>query len=420
MNQEAAVHREGTAGAVRQLWKRRFDHYRQETSRYWAYVARSQFFGFLFLIFIVSSYYYAKILQQLPTSFPYIWIVLLVLVPALAAGSVRTLLKNADRVFLLPLEPVMNVFFRSAFRYSLGIQAARSIILMLIAWPLYKHCTGTEGQPLWLMAIFVLLIKTANLLGSWQEGRFSSPGWHLISVGYRWVLSAAVVFALFGTGPLPGGFVLLAGLVVWAVVYKLGPGQRAMGVAWDYLIDNDRKQQYRLYLFFSGFADVPQLPVRVKQRRWLAGITDRYSFRSSSLYLYLFTKTFVRSELLGIVVRITLVAGLAAAAVQSAPVAAAVCLVAMFISLVQLTSLEQSHRYTFWLQTYPVDPRRKVAAVVRIISGAFALQGIVLTLLMVLSGTGVYAAAPLAGLALGLVLCATVMKRKFTASFEAE
>ncbi|WP_068777595.1 ABC transporter permease [Paenibacillus sp. FJAT-26967] len=410
----------GTASAVRQLWKRRFDQYRKEASGYWAYVARSQFFGFLFLLFIVSSYYYAKTLDQLPTTFPYLWIVLVLLTPALSAGSVRTLLKNADRVFLLPLEPVMSAFFRPSFRYSLIIQSLRGIVLTLVIWPLYKHCTGENAQPLLLMLLFILLIKTANLLGSWQEGRFSSPGWRLLSQGYRWLLTGVALYVLFGKGPFMGGIVLLAALLLWTLIYKLLPARQVHGVAWDFLIDNEKRQQHRLYLFFSGFADVPQLPVRVKQRRVLAGITRLYRFKRSSLYLYLFTKTFVRSELLGIVVRITLIAALVIIAVQSVVAAALVSAAAMFITLMQLTSLEQSHRYTFWLQTYPVNERMKIGAVLRIVAAAFTVQGVILSLLMLLSGAGVYSAAPLAALALGLLLCATVMKRKFTASFETE
>ena len=48
---------------------------------YWQYAARSNFIGFMLFLVIVSSYYYAKILQRLPTDYPYLWIVLLLLVP---------------------------------------------------------------------------------------------------------------------------------------------------------------------------------------------------------------------------------------------------------------------------------------------------------------------------------------------------
>ena len=99
-----------------------FEHYMKESMGYWQYAARSNFIGFLLFLVIVSSYYYAKTLQRLPTDYPYLWIVLLVLVPLLSSSPIRTLVRKADRMFLLRIEHEMGAYFRSSFMYSLSMQ----------------------------------------------------------------------------------------------------------------------------------------------------------------------------------------------------------------------------------------------------------------------------------------------------------
>ena len=75
---------------TRTLWQQRFEHYMKESIGYWQYAARSNFIGLMLFLVIISSYYYAKILQRLPTDYPYIWIVLLLLVPLLSSSPIRT------------------------------------------------------------------------------------------------------------------------------------------------------------------------------------------------------------------------------------------------------------------------------------------------------------------------------------------
>ena len=114
------------------LWKQRFQHYMKESMGYWQYAARSNFIGFLLFLVIVSSYYYAKKLQHLPTDYPYIWIVLLVLVPCLSSSPIRTLTRSADRMFLLRIEHEMGAYFRSSFLYSLS--TARFVDIPVLGW----------------------------------------------------------------------------------------------------------------------------------------------------------------------------------------------------------------------------------------------------------------------------------------------
>jgi predicted ABC-type exoprotein transport system permease subunit len=50
---------------------------------------------------------------------------------------VRTLLKEADLVFLLPLEPKMGTYFKHSFKYSYLSQLFPLLALSLVCMPLF-------------------------------------------------------------------------------------------------------------------------------------------------------------------------------------------------------------------------------------------------------------------------------------------
>ncbi|MDR6555164.1 ABC transporter permease [Paenibacillus qinlingensis] len=401
------------------LWKQRFQHYMKESMGYWQYAARSNFIGFLLFLVIVSSYYYAKTLQRLPTDYPYLWIVLLVLVPLIASSSIRTLTRSADRMFLLRIEHEMGAYFRSSFLYSFSLQG----IWLFLAWvtlsPLYKHCLGTESQPFLLMLALLLLLKVANLLASWQEGRFAAERTRVISVCFRWIATIALVTIQFHYSSLWASLAAIILVFVWLIAFR---NVAKYVIGWDYLIAKEKQQQARLYAFFNWFVDVPQLPTRISRRGWISGLTRLIPFRQDSAFLYLYMKTLIRTELFAIVLRLTLIGVLAIAVADSTTARSVILLIALAISMVQLTSLERAHRYTFWLDMYPLEAQAKAGSLAYIIWLTLTLQLVILTIPFMIGTPILYLLVPLVSLALISFACGVVLRRKFkkNALLEAE
>lgn len=401
------------------LWKQRFQHYWKESMGYWQYAARSNFIGFLLFLVIVSSYYYAKTLQRLPTDYPYLWIVLLVLVPLVASSSIRTLTRSADRMFLLRIEHEMGAYFRSSFLYSLSLQG----IWLFLGWvavnPLYKHCLGTEAQPFILIFALLLLLKVANLLASWQEGRFAAERTRFISVCFRWVASLALITIQFRYSSLWASLAAILLVFVWLIAFRY-VGKYVIG--WDYLIAKEKQQQARLYAFFNWFVDVPQLPTRIARRGWISGLTRTIPFRQDSAFLYLYMKTLLRTEMFAIVLRLTVIGILALAVADSTTARSVILLIALVISMIQLTSLERAHRYTFWLHMYPLEPQTRAGSLAFIIWLTLLLELVILTIPFMMGTPILYIVVPLLSLAFISFACGVVLRRKFkkNALLEAE
>jgi ABC-2 type transport system permease protein len=396
---------------VQNLWKHRFDRYAKETMGYWQYAIKSNFVGFLLFLVIVSSYYYAKTLQQVPTTYPYIWIALLVLVPLLVISPIRTLLREPDRMFLLRAELQMGAYFRSGFRYSFFMQSFFSFLAITVLWPLYRHCEETQAQPFIFILGFLLLMKWAHLLVSWQEAQFVNKQARWISLGFRWVFTITIIYSLFLHSPAQAGAIILISICVWMASFRK---VARFQVGWEYLIDKEKQQQGRLYAFFNWFVDVPQMPVRVRPRTWITGITDRLPFKQASTYLYLYTKTMLRTELFGMMGRITLIGALAIFVLSSDAARAVVFLVAILITTVQLSSLGQAHRYTFWVEMYPLDQSRKPKAIAWIVWATLMAQILLLTLPLLIRAPFVYVIAPFISIVICSFICSVILRRKFS------
>jgi ABC-2 type transport system permease protein len=395
------------------LWKQRFEQHAKETMGYWQYAARSNFIGFLLFLIIVSSYYYAKTLQHLPTNYPYFWIAALVIIPLLVLSPIRTLLRMPDRMFLLRAELQMNAYFRGGFLYSLGLQTFVVFLALAALWPLYRHCEIKAAQPYLLMLVFLLLIKAANLLASWKESRFVHVRTRIFSMIYRWIATGMILWLLFMYSAIWAGGASLIAILIWLPIFiKVDQYQ----VNWEYLIEKEKQQQARLYAFFNWFIDVPQLSSKIRYRSWISGIAERLPFHQKSTYSYLYTKTLIRTELFGIILRITLIGALAIFVLSSDAARSVVFFVIILISTVQLSSLGQAHRYNFWLDMYPLDRSRKAGTLARIVWSTLLAQTCLLAIPFFVRASFPYAIVPLLSLVLCTFTCLVILRRKFQAS----
>lgn len=395
------------------LWKQRFQHYMKESMGYWQYAARSNFIGFLLFLVIVSSYYYAKTLQRLPTDYPYLWIVLLALVPLVTSSPIRTLTRSADRMFLLRIEHEMDAYFRSSFFYSFSLQGLWLFLAWVTLRPLYNHCLGADSQPFLLMLALLLLLKVANLLASWQEGRFAAERTRLLSVIFRWIASISLITVQFHYSSLWASITALLLVFVWLSAFR---SVAKYVIGWDYLIAKEKQQQARLYAFFNWFVDVPQLPTRIARRGWISGLTRTIPFRQDSAFLYLYMKTLLRTELFAIVLRLTVIGVLALAVSDSTTAKSVILLIALVISMVQLSSLERAHRYTFWLSMYPLESQAKAGSLAYIIWLTLTPQLVILTIPFMMGTPILYLLVPLLSLSFISFACGVVLRRKFNKS----
>ena len=371
---------------IRALWRKRCADFWKEMNIYLRDVVRSGFPGFVLLLAIVASIGYGQLLKGITSDFPQAWITVPIVAIALAAGRPRTFLKNADTMFLLPAESRSGGYFQAGFRYSLLIHAGLAIAAVIVVWPLYARVQGTDSVPLLWLAIMLLLYKWSNLLASWHESRLTVKSTRLGITAFRWILNFAAAFALFEHGMLWGAITALVAVIAIGLLLAAAPKHR---IAWSYLIELEKRQLARHYRFYSWFTDVPHLPSQAKSRAWLMKpVTQLIPMAQRQTYLFLFTATFVRGELFGIVSRLTIVAAIIVAALPGTAAKAAAYGIALAVTGIQLSALAEYHRHVFWLKLYPAGEAQRIPAAAGIAGAALLAQAAVLA--------AVWASAPAA------------------------
>ncbi|MDF2720951.1 MAG: transporter permease [Paenibacillus sp.] len=357
------------------LWKARLAAHLKLIARYTVYAGQSGFFLFVFAAFIATSYLYGKSLAHIPQTFPFAVALTFWMLPFLAVSPVRTLLRQADLVFLLPMEAQMGAYFRRSILYSFVTQAVVTIFAVSASMPLYRHDAGISHEPYIAMLGCAMLAKLANLVGAWMESCFVRRRNRALFRALRWIADALIAYALFRYGVAAACAALLAGIVLLGLFARFA---RTLSVNWLILHRKEQRHNSTLLHFFNGFVDVAQLPTRVKARPVLAKLATFVPFRQANSFIYLYALTLLRTELFGIMARLTAIALVLLLLLDSS--ASFACVYALFVILtnVQLHTLGRFHRYSVWPALYPLPAALRPLSAARV---AFAAQLAIVVLL---------------------------------------
>ncbi|MDF2935928.1 MAG: transporter permease [Paenibacillaceae bacterium] len=356
------------------LWRKRAAAFWKEAFIYISYAARSGFAGFLLMFFIIGAYYYGKFLQSLPDGFPYWRMTTPILALALGMTGVRTFMKQADMVFLAPAESRLRSWWTCSVLYSFVFQAAVSLMLLLMVWPLYLACADEAALSFAHAAAYLLIAKLLAVVGRFYSDRLVYRLNRGAEALVRWLAAVVLPFALLTESPAKAWLLLLAAAVVQGLVILPFPRHR---VPWEHLIRQEETSLKRHYTFYSWFADVPKLKSKPAARRLLGGITSRIPFRQEDTHRFLYAKTFIRSEHYAILVRTSLIAVLLFLAVNHTAAVLLIYGIVLIMNCATVSSLSQSHQYSFWLELYPLDAKRRGKAVSRICESALLLSNTV-------------------------------------------
>jgi ABC-2 type transport system permease protein len=399
------------------LWSSRAAAFRSELRPYVGYMAQSGFPGVMMLMLIVATIGYAALVRDLPAHFPITLFGVALVIGFTCWSPLRTWLQPADTVFLLPRELDMHRYLKRSFRYT-GIPTLIGIWFTLLAyWPMYERGEGTANAAVLLVALTAL--KAGNIAGAWQERRTAETGAGRTLRFIRWVLTGATLTALFRLEPWKAILFGVLAAVLMAAMYRL---PRKHALPWDTLIREEVRTRRRYYRFLALFIDVPSQAPRIARRSYAAWISRIINFAQRETYIYLYTMTLVRTELGGMLMRVTLLGMLVlywlgdAVWLSGWGATIVFVLVAGIIGL-QLGSLRHSHKYAVWGHLYPLPAQRRIDSLASVDRVAY----IICTLLMWLPGGIALAvhgnlqqalAAPAAALLYGVLRRPSVVRRK--------
>ncbi|MBE9915983.1 ABC transporter permease [Paenibacillus donghaensis] len=380
--------------------ERRSRFWGKEVLPYVGYVIQSGVAVLLLFAIIAFSAWYTSLVQHIPAGFPIRWIMLVLFVPLTVSSSFRTYLQPADVVFLLPQESRMRKYFQASWISGVIYKLLGLALVFLISWPLYIR-SEADPKPFSLFLLVLIALKLLASYGCWKELRMVSRKGATASRLLRYVIIALSIAAWLWQ---PAGRSLIFILLIAATYVAALRFPAKHLVAWERLIAQEKTHIGRVLMVLGWFVNVPSRQQRIHSRKWLFWAGNRISWKPETAYRYLLMKSFIRSDILGIVIRAGILAVFLVWWMRSGMVGSGIYLFFVFLAGVQLSTLLRYHSESFWLHVYPLPPgsRRSNA-----ISLAFQIQLVFagLTWLPLLGGGTDRLGAALMTLICGVIIC---------------
>ncbi|CAM4123856.1 ABC transporter permease [Bacillus luti] len=364
------------------LWKERFRHFLKEVRTYSKYVFNDHLkFIFVFIIG-AGAYYYQQWLQTLTPSFPTALVMAVLIGLVLTAGSIQTLLKEADLVYLLPVEEKLKPYFTKAFLFTFMIQLYIIAIVAAALAPLYfQQMKQTGAGYIWLVLAFVI-VKAWNLFVAWEKSFLTDQNVQRADWFIRFILNGLFVYFLVERTSV----MFIGGIVLLMVLYLVILHQMVKGkpLNWEYLISEEGKKMMLLYRIANMFIDVPALKERVSRRKWLDFILSIIGEKRT--YLYLYTRTFLRSgNYFGLYVRLLALGGVILYFIPFLYGRFIVSLIFLYLIGYQLLTLWKHHRMKVWLDLYPVRGEEKKKDFLTLLNAILVTGSIIFTIVFLLA-----------------------------------
>lgn len=364
------------------LWKERFRHFLKEVRTYSKYVFNDHLkFIFVFIIG-AGAYYYQQWLQTLTPSFPAALVMAVLIGIVLTAGSIQTLLKEADLVYLLPVEQKLKPYFTKAFLFTFMIQLYIIAIVAAALAPLYfQQMKQTGAGYIWIVLAFVI-VKAWNLFVAWEKSFLTDQNIQRADWFIRFILNGLFVYFLLERTSV----MFIGGIVLLMVLYLVVLHQMVKGkpLNWEYLISEEGKKMMLLYRIANMFVDVPALKERVARRKWLDFILSIIGEKRT--YLYLYTRTFLRSgNYFGLYVRLLALGGVILYFIPFLYGRFIVSFIFLYLIGYQLLTLWKHHRMKIWLDLYPVGGEEKKKDFLTLLNAILIIGSVIFTVIFALA-----------------------------------
>ncbi len=340
-----------------QLRQQRSKVYWKSMALYLRYLGGS-LAGFI-LIFGVCLFGYGYFVNHLPERFPVFVLMAILLAIPINSCHIRTYLREADVVFLLPMESQMSAYLQPSIRSAFLIHTLMMTLIWFLLWPLYQ---AAGGQSMVLYAIIwlqLVLIQRVVTYGVWQETQIRELRERQI---VSWIRSITIGLLIY---------IILTQSIAWSLiavgvasilyVLVLQATDRYM-INWDRLIMLEHKSRSRWITFCNLFIEVPREFSNVRQTRWLHGMARYIAFKNSNAYRYLYLLTWMRSDLFGVIIRLTFVGVLLMVIMNNLWIKLGLILVFTYVIKLQLSELSRYHMNVETSSIYPLQQEKRASS----------------------------------------------------------
>lgn len=309
----------------------------------------------------------------------------------LVSTKIKTYIKEADAVFLLPLEKYYkNVGKKTVINITL-VHIVAFVIFYFAVKPI-TSIIGTVDKLAIFMLILVILLN--NLLKYFQVIHYKEIIWVKI-------LQFFVIFIQIISVFVVNTFILiidLAGIVALAfATYLILKNSRNVGskedqeiyiVKWNEAAEYDKHRMESYLKFVNMFVDVPLSGVKVARRKYFDVLLPKLTkdnFNKENSFKYYYYRVFLRQEnTVYLALRLMLLAGLIIFSFKNTYVSAVAIISYSYLTIIQLVPLYKQMSNNIWHSILPVDDDIKIKSFKKLLMIVMLITTVLLGIIAIL------------------------------------
>ena len=309
----------------------------------------------------------------------------------LISTKVKTYIKEADAVFLLPLEK----YYKNVGKKTIINTTVVHVIAFVIFYFSVKPITsiiGTVDRIAICLLIMVILLN--NLLKYFQIIHYKELIWVKI-------LQFIVIFIQIISVFIVNTYILITDLVgIIALSYstyyilKNAGNVRNAGdkekfvVKWNEAAEYDKHRMESYLKFVNMFVDVPLSGVKVARRKYFDAILPKLTkdnFTKENSFKYYYYRVFLRQEnTVFLALRLMLLAGLIIFSFKNPYVSAVAIISYSYLTIIQLVPLYKQMSNNIWHSILPVDESIKIGSFQKLLMVVMLTTTIMLAIFAIL------------------------------------
>lgn len=393
------------------LFNRRYKAIRKEKSYYNKFIFNGHFTVFLLILLGAFIFGYGEWLQHIPQHINYA-LFASIAVALVSLFPIRTLLKDADKIFLLPFEKHMKDYMQVSLIYSYSSRIFLQVILLIILFPLFYKLNDNHFAFYIVFAISAIIFPYLGLLVKWQWLKLNLSSWTinlllfvLFGITFYLILRFHNYFAII--------FIFIVGVLL--LILKLNSKKQLF--PWERMIAIEQQKHTNYYKFVNMFTDVKHLRESAVRRSYLDFILPTpkgNKFNENRMYLFLFVRSFVRGrDAFSIILRLVIIALVLMLWLSNPIVSLIIGSLFMYITLLQMAQFYTQQAYGLWPQVWPVSDTKVIKGYEQFLYRLMIGVGIIFTIVFVIKHPTLFFFALLFFIVGWLTIRSTIKKLKY-------
>lgn len=393
------------------LFNRRYKAIRKEKSYYNKFIFNGHFTVFLLILLGAFIFGYGEWLQHIPQHINYA-LFASIAVALVSLFPIRTLLKDADKIFLLPFEKHMKDYMQVSLIYSYSSRIFLQVILLIILFPLFYKLNDNHFAFYIVFAISAIIFPYLGLLVKWQWLKLNLSSWTinlllfvLFGITFYLILRFHNYFAII--------FIFIVGVLL--LILKLNSKKQLF--PWERMIAIEQQKHTNYYKFVNMFTDVKHLRESAVRRSYLDFILPTpkgNKFNENRMYLFLFVRSFVRGrDAFSIILRLVIIALVLMLWLSNPIVSLIIGSLFMYITLLQMAQFYTQQAYGLWPQVWPVSDTKVIKGYEQFLYRLMIGVGIIFTIVFVIKYPTLFFFALLFFIVGWLTIRSTIKKLKY-------